>query len=90
LNEKGLAWDKTEKGRFHEDYFSLVKILVKGEKEDLTVISVTNFIRPYLHQFFDDSHGLNGYRKPMKRPFDRYQSHLKVISIGRDIRQINW
>jgi len=34
--------------------------------------SVTNFIRPYLHQFFIDSHGLNGYGKPLKRPFDRY------------------
>jgi len=51
---------------------------------------VTNFIRPYLHQFFDNSHGLNGYGKPLRRPFDRYQSHLKEISIGRDIRQINW
>ena len=51
---------------------------------------VTNFIRPYLHQFFDDSHSLNGYGKPLKRPFDRYQLRLEVISIGRDIRQINW
>ena len=51
---------------------------------------VTNFIRPYLHQFFDDSHSLNSYRKPLKRPFDQYQSRLKAISIGRDIRQINW
>jgi len=51
---------------------------------------VTNFIQPYLHQFFDNSHSLNGYGKPLKRPFDRYQSHLKAISIGRDIRQINW
>ena len=33
---------------------------------------VTNFIRPYLHQFFINSHGLNGYGKPLKRPFDRY------------------
>jgi len=51
---------------------------------------VTNFIRPYLHQFFIDSHGLNGYGKPLKRPFYRYQSRLEAISIGRDIRQINW
>ena len=51
---------------------------------------VTNFIWPYLHQFFDNSHGLNGYGKPLKRPFDQYQSRLKAISIGRDIRQINW
>ena len=52
--------------------------------------SVTNFIWPYLHQFFDNSHGLNSDRKPLKRPFNQYQSRLKVISIGQDIRQINW
>ena len=52
--------------------------------------SVTNFIRPYLHQFSIDSHGLNGYGKPLKRPFDWYQSCLEAISNGRDIRQINW
>ena len=28
---------------------------------------VTNFIQPYLHQFFDNSHGLKGYGKPLKR-----------------------
>ena len=54
------------------------------------LLAVTNFIWPYLHQFFDNSHGLNGYGKPLKRPFDRYQSRLEAISIGRDIRQINW
>jgi len=53
-------------------------------------LSVTNFIWPYLHQFSIDSHGLNGYGKPLKRPFDRYQSRLEAISNGRDIRQINW
>ena len=51
---------------------------------------VTNFIWPYLHQFFDNSHGLNSYGKPLKRPFNRYQSCLEAISIGQDIRQINW
>jgi len=51
---------------------------------------VINFIWPYLHQFFIDSHGLNGYGKPLKGPFDRYQSHLEAINNGRDIRQINW
>jgi len=51
---------------------------------------VTNFIRPYLHQFFDDSHGLKASLKPLRRPFDRYQSRLEAINIGRDIRQINW
>jgi len=29
LNEKGLTWNETEKGRFHKNYFSLVKILVQ-------------------------------------------------------------
>jgi len=52
--------------------------------------TVTNFIRPYLHQFFDDSHGLKASLKPSRRPFDRYQSRLKAINNGRDIRQINW
>ena len=51
---------------------------------------VTNFIRPYLHQISIDSHSLNGYGKPLKRPFDRYQSRLEAISNGQDIRQINW
>jgi len=59
-------------------------------RTDHYMLLVTNFIRPYLHQFFDDSHGLNGYGKPLKRPFDRYQSRLEAISIGQDIRQINW
>ena len=54
------------------------------------ILFVTNFIWPYLHQFSIDSHGLNGYRKPLKRPFDRYQSRLEAINNGRDIRQINW
>ena len=54
------------------------------------LLNVTNFIRPYLHQFSIDSHGLNGYGKPLKRPFDRYQSRLEAINNGRDIRQINW
>ena len=44
----------------------------------------------YLHQFFNDSHSLNGTRKPLKRPFDQYQSRLEAISNGQDIRQINW
>jgi len=52
--------------------------------------TVTNFIRPYLHQFFDDSHVLKASSKPLKRPFDQYQSRLEAINIGRDIRQINW
>ena len=55
-----------------------------------STLNVTNFIRPYLHQFFDYSHGLKASLKPFKRPFDRYQSRLEAISIGRDIRQINW
>jgi len=63
------------------------KSAIYKAQEDITV---TNFIRPYLHQFSIDSHGLNGYGKPLKRPFDRYQSRLEAINNGRDIRQINW
>jgi len=34
---------------------------------------ITNFIRSYLHQFFNDSHGLKASLKPLRRPFDQYQ-----------------
>jgi len=61
---------------------------LEGYGDDYVI--VTNFIWPYLHQISIYSHGLNGYGKPLKRPFDRYQSRLEAISNGRDIRQINW
>ena len=51
-----------------------------SDKEDGNIIiyidfgkrfdSITNFIWLYLYQFFNDSHSLNGYRKPLKRPFN--------------------
>jgi len=31
---------------------------------------VINFIWPHLHQFFNNFHGLKGYKKPSKRPFN--------------------
>jgi len=55
-------------------------------KSRLTVI---NFIWTYLYQFLNDCHCLNGSGKPLKRPFDQYQLHLKEINIGWDIRQIS-
>jgi len=33
-------------------------------------LGVTNFIQSYLHQFFDDSHGLKASLKPLRRPFN--------------------
>jgi len=59
-------------------------------KEDKQVDIVTNFIWSYLHQIFDDSHGFKASLKPLRRPFDRCQSHLEAINNGRDIKQINW
>jgi len=56
----------------------------------LIILSVTNFIRSYLCQFFDDSHGLKASLKPLRRPFDRCQSRLEEINNGQDIKQINW
>jgi len=32
----------------------------EGKERIKRKVSVTNFIWPYLHQFFDDSHDLNG------------------------------
>jgi len=66
-----------------KSFSSLLSLLI-----DL-ILYVTNFIRSYLHQFFDDSHGLKASLKPLRRPFDRYQSCLEEINNGRDIRQIN-
>ena len=51
---------------------------------------VTNFIRSYLHHFFDDFHSLKASLKFLKKPFDWCQSRLEAINIGRDIKQINW
>ena len=52
------------------------------EKKNQNKWTVTNFIRSYLHQFFDDSHGLKASLKPLRRPFDRCQSRLEAINIG--------
>ena len=73
-----------------QEFQSMVLNLENKGKIQGKEMGVTNFIRPYLHQFSIDSHGLNGYGKPLKRPFDRYKSRLEAISNGRDIRQINW
>jgi len=40
---------------------------VEEQKREQLVI---NFIWPYLYQFFDNSHSLNGTQKPLKRPFN--------------------
>ena len=65
--------------------------LSNSEQKDSWLNSgVTNFIRSYLHQIFDDSHGFKASLKPLRRPFDRCQSRLEAINIGQDIKQINW
>jgi len=50
-----------------------IEDLVKKFEEEYGKIegTIINFIWPYLHQFFNDSHSLNGYEKPLKKPFDR-------------------
>jgi len=52
------------------------------EELPLDCIYVTNFIQLYLYQFFIDFYGLNGYGKPLKRPFNQYQSHFEAINNG--------
>jgi len=47
-----------------------VKCYKCGKKEHKYREYITNFIWPYLHQFFNDSHGLNSYKKLSKRLFD--------------------
>jgi len=50
-----------------------IEDLVKKFEEEYGKIegTIINFIWPYLHQFFNDSHSLNGYEKPLKKPFDQ-------------------
>ena len=88
----GRDWDSMNHPQlFHIELQLVVEVTGAFPKGGLTrVLSVTNFIWPYLHQFFDDSHGLKASLKPLRIPFDRYQSRLKAINNGRDIRQINW
>ena len=75
----------------HPYYFNSANFLLRITLCSLvSKPTITNFIQSYLHQFFDDSHGLKGYGKPSKIPFDWCQSRLKTINNGRDIKQINW
>jgi len=49
-------------------------VMYKEEKvyvpKDDKLRAVTNFIWPYLHQFFDNFYSLKGYGKPSERPFN--------------------
>ena len=57
---------------FKREYWQDLEDVAKQEyKEEIfkrkeLLRSITNFIQPYLHQFFDDSHSLKGYKKPSK------------------------
>ena len=60
--------------RAQDDQYFLDRIILCPRNDQVHDINkaVTNFIWPYLHQFSINSHGLNVYGKPLKRPFDRY------------------
>ena len=80
--------DKIIVHRGHIQHTSHLYTQILGQARAYMVF-VTNFIQPYLHQFFNNSHGINGSQKPLKRPFNWCQSHLEAINIGQDIRQIS-
>jgi len=64
---KGDTWESRENLDNAKELVEEFEREYGKEAED-----VTNFIQPYLHQFFDDSHGLKASLKPLRRPFDRY------------------
>jgi len=64
---KGDTWESRENLENAKELVEEFEREYGEEAED-----VTNFIRPYLHQFFNDSHGLKASLKPLRRPFDRY------------------
>ena len=89
-NCKGELWRNTSVRVFLQRRLLLNTSIRLQWKLQSRIQVVTNFIQPYLHRFFIDSHGINGYGKPLKKPFNRYQSCLEAIDNGQDIRQINW
>jgi len=74
-------YEDSKNQRWKEDRVIVIMIFV--------LKIVTNFIWSYLHQFFNDSHGLKASLKLLRKSFDRYQSRLEVINNGWDIKQIN-
>jgi len=46
-----------------------LKYQMVGRRTKKLIESVTNFIQSYLHQIFNDSHGLKTSLKPLKRAF---------------------
>ena len=99
-NSRGAVTYQVEVNMYYKNHVKRMRIDVCDlEKTDIILgmlwlqaynLGVTNFIRSYLHQFFDDSHGLKASLKPLRRPFDQCQSRLEAINNGRDIKQINW
>jgi len=51
-------------------YLKLQPELLLKVVTHLLLSVVTNFIWSYLHQFFNDSHGLKTSLKPLRRPFN--------------------
>jgi len=54
--------------RYYNQRRSPAPVFKPGDRVYLD--AVTNFIWPYLHQFFDNSHSLKASLKPLKRPFN--------------------
>jgi len=90
LSPHSKQWEKAVESEFNQLVKAKVFDWVEHLPNDKKAVGVTNFIQSYLHQIFDDSHGLKASLKPLGRPFDRCQSRLEAINIGRDIKQINW
>jgi len=65
-------WSRDESGLSIPSPSLCLSFFTATNSLTMYLVLVTNFIQPYLHQFFIDSHSLNGYGKPLKRPFDRY------------------
>jgi len=90
-----MGFEGRKKGKYERAEKFVMKIK-EIQEETKVVLSkaqekiVTNFIQSYLHQFFNDSHGLKASLKPLKKPFDQCQSCLEAINNGQDIKQINW
>jgi len=90
LSPHSKQWEKAVESKFNQLVKAKVFDWIEHLPNNKKAVGVTNFIQSYLHQIFDDSHGLKASLKPLERPFDRFQSRLEAINIGQDIKQINW
>ena len=88
--QRKLNWARTHQYTLRSELYQGLQDTAVHDRHDREDIGITNFIQSYLHQIFNDFHGLKASLKPLRRTFNQCQSPLEAINNGQDIKQINW